>query len=96
MHIAAALKSQLLSVHTWTDPRRVGPFNPDALIWKNGVILRVRDLANLDPQKKGRAFNTKDLPPLIAWLRESKDLLITTPSQGDQGTVGPIPNPVGR
>ena len=44
MHIAAAIAQNLLSIHTWTDPRRVGPYNPDAWIWKNGKILRISEL----------------------------------------------------
>src|SRR2546422_1493547 len=36
MHIAAAVNGRLLSIHTWTDPRRVGPYNPNAWVWKNG------------------------------------------------------------
>jgi len=35
MHIAAALGTPLLSLHTWSDPRKVGPYNPNAWIWQN-------------------------------------------------------------
>src|SRR5215470_14899790 len=41
MHIAAAVTGNLLSIHTWTDPRRIGPYNPDAWVWKHGKLLRV-------------------------------------------------------
>jgi len=27
MHVAAAVTANLVSIHTWTDPRRVGPYN---------------------------------------------------------------------
>lgn len=40
MHIAAALTGQLLSIHTWSDPRRVGPFNPEAWVLKDAVVRR--------------------------------------------------------
>jgi heptosyltransferase-1 len=42
MHIGAAITSELLSIHTWSDPGLVGPYNPDAWIWKDQRILQVR------------------------------------------------------
>jgi ADP-heptose:LPS heptosyltransferase len=41
MHIAAALNPRLLAIHTWSDPRKVGPFSPDAWVWKDNRISRV-------------------------------------------------------
>jgi len=38
MHIAAAITPRLLSIHTWSDPRLVGPFNEGAWIWQGGEI----------------------------------------------------------
>jgi len=40
MHLAAALGTSLLSIHTWSDPRRVGPFSEKASIWQGGKIRR--------------------------------------------------------
>lgn len=40
MHLAAAINSRLLSIHTWSDPRLVGPYNEDAWIWQGGEIRR--------------------------------------------------------
>ena len=40
MHLAAALETPLLSIHTWSDPRRVGPFSEKAWIWQGGEIRR--------------------------------------------------------
>jgi ADP-heptose:LPS heptosyltransferase len=71
MHIAAALTSQLLSIHTWSDPRRVGPFNSAAWIWKNGMLLQARDLPNAGPLKKGRAFASRDVAPVVELVREA-------------------------
>ena len=42
MHIAAAITSRLLSIHTWSDPLLVGPYNPDAWILKNGRVVQMR------------------------------------------------------
>ena len=71
MHIAAAVTSQLLSIHTWSDPRRVGPYNPDAWIWKSGQLLRARDLVNAGHFKKGRAFAPADVAPVVELVREA-------------------------
>lgn len=38
MHIAAAVNDRTLGIHTWSDPRKVGPYNPKALVWKSGRI----------------------------------------------------------
>lgn len=40
MHIAAAVNRNLLSIHTWSDPRQVGPYSPEAWIWQGGDIRR--------------------------------------------------------
>jgi ADP-heptose:LPS heptosyltransferase len=71
MHIAAAVTSQLLSIHTWSDPRRVGPYNSEAWIWKNGKLLQVRDLLNAGNLKKGRAFLRGDVTPVVELIREA-------------------------
>ncbi len=69
MHIAAAVTDKLLSIHTWTDPRRVGPYNPDAYIWKHGAIVQVKDLETAKLRRHGRAFKIKDVPALVALVR---------------------------
>jgi ADP-heptose:LPS heptosyltransferase len=71
MHIAAAVTSQLLSIHTWSDPRRVGPYNSNAWIWKNGQLLRVEALPNAGRLKKGRAFARQDVGPVVDLVRGS-------------------------
>lgn len=40
MHIAAAVNPRLLSIHTWSDPRLVGPFSESAWVWQGGKIRR--------------------------------------------------------
>jgi ADP-heptose:LPS heptosyltransferase len=37
-HLAAAVNPRLLAIHTWTDPRRVGPFPQGPVVWKAGAI----------------------------------------------------------
>ncbi len=46
MHVAAAVSAKLLSIHTWSDPWKVGPFAPGAWIWKDGKIGRMADFPN--------------------------------------------------
>jgi ADP-heptose:LPS heptosyltransferase len=46
MHIAAALTPRLISLHTWSDPAKVGPYCPEAWIWKDGALFQVKDLGN--------------------------------------------------
>ncbi len=40
MHITAAVKTPLLSIHTWSDPRLVGPYDETAWLWQGGEIRR--------------------------------------------------------
>ncbi|MDB6139717.1 MAG: hypothetical protein JWO94_2789 [Verrucomicrobiaceae bacterium] len=48
MHIAAAVNDATLGLHTWSDPRRVGPYNPHALVWKAG---RIAPRGELSPEE---------------------------------------------
>ncbi len=38
MHLASAITSNLLGIHTWSNPRKVGPYDPQAWILKAGRI----------------------------------------------------------
>jgi heptosyltransferase I len=40
MHMAAGISSRVLGIHTWSDPRMVGPYPGDSWIWKAGQICR--------------------------------------------------------
>lgn len=68
MHIAAAVTDHLLSIHTWTDPRRVGPYNPNAWIWKDGQVIRVSELESAG-LSRGRRFKTKHVPAIAEIIR---------------------------
>jgi len=69
MHIAAAVTDRLLSIHTWTDPARVGPYNPDAWIWKHGTLVRVSDLEQTKLRRRGRKFKVKDVATISELIR---------------------------
>ncbi len=69
MHIAAAVDTPLLSIHTWSDPRLVGPFNEDSWIWQGGQIRpqQLEGAAALLPATEPAAH---DIPRIAAWARE--------------------------
>jgi heptosyltransferase-1 len=69
MHIAAAVTDRLLSIHTWTDPSRVGPYNPDAWVWKKGQIVRVSELETAKLRRGGRKFKPKDVAAVAELVR---------------------------
>ena len=69
MHIAAAVTPNLLSIHTWTDPRRIGPYNPDAWVWKHGQLFRVDELETAKVRKWGRRFRRKDVASVVELIR---------------------------
>ncbi|MEX1118218.1 MAG: glycosyltransferase family 9 protein [Terrimicrobiaceae bacterium] len=39
-HIAAAVGTPLLAIHTWSNPQTVGPFNESSWLWQGGEIRR--------------------------------------------------------
>lgn len=45
MHMAAAVNDRTLALHTWSDPRQVGPYNPRAWVWKAGRIAHRQDFS---------------------------------------------------
>jgi hypothetical protein len=49
MHIAAALTDRLLAIHTWSNPRQVGPFQPNAWVWKDGRVGRMSAYPAAEP-----------------------------------------------
>jgi heptosyltransferase-1 len=69
MHIAAAVATNLLSIHTWTDPLRIGPYNPDAWVWKHGQLARVGEFESAKIRKRGRRFKRKDVASVLELIR---------------------------
>jgi heptosyltransferase-1 len=69
MHIAAAVTDRLVSIHTWTDPARVGPYNSDAWVWKHGALLRVSDLDSAKLRRRGRSIKVNDVAPIVELVR---------------------------
>ena len=69
MHIAAAVSDRLLSIHTWTDPCRVGPYNLNAWVWKHGQLLRAGELEAATIRRRGRRFECKDVSAVAELIR---------------------------
>jgi len=66
MHIAAALGKPLLAIHTWSDPRRVGPYLSSAWIWKEKTLFRRGDVDH-----PGFRYRTlPDIQAAAAFVRE--------------------------
>ncbi|MEM0970912.1 MAG: glycosyltransferase family 9 protein, partial [Verrucomicrobiota bacterium] len=53
MHLAAAASPRVLSLHTWSDPRKVGPYPPEAWVWQDGNLFQRRDAPDRPAQKRG-------------------------------------------
>jgi hypothetical protein len=71
MHLAAAVGTPLLGIHTWSDPRRVGPYSDDAWIWQGGEIRR-QDLTR-SPLAQ-RAFTSDSAAGVARFVAEQAGL----------------------
>ena len=61
MHIAAAFGDRLISIHTWSDPLKVGPYSPAAWVWKGGCLQRMRSYETPAPDAANRGLCDADL-----------------------------------
>jgi len=43
-HMAAAVGENMLAIHSWSDPRKVGPYRKRAWVWKGGQFRRVGEI----------------------------------------------------
>lgn len=69
MHMAAALSPRLLAIHTWSDPRLVGPFDERAWIWQGGEIRNQNpapDAAFLTPRRP----KLSEMTSIAKWVTE--------------------------
>ena len=70
MHLATALNpGRVLSIHTWSDPRKVGPFSTESAVWKSGRVAKQGQHSEAECKKK-QAFDNEDVPALVAWAQE--------------------------
>ncbi len=68
MHIAAAITPELLSIHTWSDPGSVGPYNPDAWVWKAQRIFQVRSRRADESSKSNE--ERPDIAQIASFVRD--------------------------
>jgi len=67
MHLAAAVTSRLLAIHTWSDPCQVGPYRPGAHVWKAHNFFPALDpLASSTP---AIIPEPKDAEEIAHWVR---------------------------
>jgi len=73
MHLAAAVSPCVLSLHTWSDPLKVGPYPGKAWAWKDGRIRSMeewRSLGGLSSKARGDGeFPTSAIEGIAAFLR---------------------------
>lgn len=67
MHIGAAISSKVLSIHTWSDPRLVGPYPADAWVWKGGRIS-LRSEADAVLAGQVRQVENADMEPIVHFV----------------------------
>lgn len=68
MHIGAAITSELLSIHLWSNPGSVGPYNPEAWIWKDRRIFQVR--ANQAGESRKGNDERPDIAQIAGFVRD--------------------------
>ena len=70
MHLAAALQpDRLLGIHTWSDPRKVGPYAATSWVWKAGTIARKDALLSENCAQKAR-FPDEAIHEIQSWLAD--------------------------
>lgn len=69
MHIAAAVNDATLGIHTWSDPRKVGPYNPKAWVWKVGRIARRTEFSPAECVHSS-AVGAGDIATIAAFVNE--------------------------
>ena len=72
-HIAAAVKTPLLAIHTWANPGSVGPFDRSSWIWQGGHMYQ-QDFRWIGPH----ATAPPDARQCIEIARHVRDLISTS------------------
>ncbi|MEM6911314.1 MAG: glycosyltransferase family 9 protein [Verrucomicrobiota bacterium] len=65
LHLANAVTHRLLGIHFWSDPRQVGPYRPEAFVWKDGQI---RSVAHYQPAEKSDPTLRPDIVKLTTFV----------------------------
>ncbi len=71
MHLAAAINKHVLGIHSWSDPRLVGPFHPQAQVWQSGVITPMQTvLKETWRSRPGQLPSCDAIPQIAEWARK--------------------------
>lgn len=62
LHIATAVTRNILALHTWSDPQKVGPYSPTAWVWKNQQLFQQQNPEATAPMPR--------LEDLASWLHK--------------------------
>lgn len=68
MHIGAAVNPRTLGIHTWSDPRKVGPYPATADVWKAGRIAKRTDFSAAECLTE-MSITPKAAREMAAWVR---------------------------
>jgi ADP-heptose:LPS heptosyltransferase len=68
MHLAAGVTDQLLAIHTWSDPCRVGPYRPGAHVWKARNFFPALDPVSTSAQSITPSVS--DAETIARWVRQ--------------------------
>jgi ADP-heptose:LPS heptosyltransferase len=68
MHLAAGVTDQLLAIHTWSDPCRVGPYRPGAHVWKARNFFPALDPVSTSAQSITPSVS--DVETIARWVRQ--------------------------
>jgi heptosyltransferase I len=68
MHIGAAITAELLSIHLWSDPKLVGPYNPEAWVWKAQRIFQVS--SNRASESSAENGERPDIVQIAGFVRD--------------------------
>jgi heptosyltransferase-1 len=70
MHLATALNPEgTLAIHTWSDPRKVGPYSPNSWVLKGGQIHECARLT-ADICENSQGFSDSEVDQLITWAHQ--------------------------
>lgn len=70
MHLAAAIGKPLLSIHTWSDPRKVGPYSNAAWVWQGGGI-RPQSLSDDAEIFQEKPMDSAAIAEIAQWARRN-------------------------
>jgi heptosyltransferase-1 len=68
-HMAAALGENLLAIHAWSDPLKVGPYQKAAWVWKSGQLSRAGEVDPAATRGQGKLPDIAQIKEIAAHVR---------------------------